>query len=83
VVSKLGRTIKDHKDNCRKFIYGGVTSRYTLAESFEWSIFEEIFIQVFDKMLELLKLGCSLGVIMWKLSIRSFVYFWIIVTHQK
>jgi hypothetical protein len=42
VVSKLGRTIQDRKGNCRKFIYGGVTSRYALAESFKWSIFEEI-----------------------------------------
>jgi hypothetical protein len=83
VVSKLGRTIQDRKGNCRKFIYGGVTSRYALAESFEWLIFKKNIIQVFDKMLELLKLVCSLEIIVLKLSIRSFVCFWIVVTHQK
>jgi hypothetical protein len=34
-------------------------------------------------MLELLKLVCSLGIIMLKLSIQSFVCFWIVVTHKK
>jgi adenylosuccinate lyase len=42
VVSKLGRIVQDCKGNCRKFIHDGFTSRYTLAMSFEWSIFEEI-----------------------------------------
>jgi hypothetical protein len=38
----LGRTVQDHKCNCRKFIHDGVTSRYVPAKSFEWSVFEEI-----------------------------------------
>jgi hypothetical protein len=83
VISKLGKTIQDGKGNLRKFIYDGVTSRYALAESFEWLIFVEILSKVFDNMLELFKPVCSLGIIVLKLSIRSFVCFWIVVTRQK
>jgi hypothetical protein len=34
--------VQDHKGNCRKFIHDGIALRYTLAKSFEWSVFEEI-----------------------------------------
>jgi hypothetical protein len=36
-----------------KFVHDGVTLRYMLAKSLEWSIFEEIVSKCWGKMLEL------------------------------
>jgi hypothetical protein len=54
VVSKLGRTVQDCKGNWRKFIHDGIASRYTLANSFELLIFEEILSEYLARCFELL-----------------------------